>query len=443
MVQVLKLPAYRRLLLAYGLTLVAWAVVEVALAILVYRRTGSALGASAFFLSAQFVPAFFAPSLVARLDRRSPRYVLSALYAIEAFLFVALAFLVGHVAVGFVLALAVVDGIVVLIVLSLTRTATVGATAPVGLLREGNALANTVSMATRMAGPALGGLIVATTSIRAGLLAGAGMVVLIALTLLSASGLPNAVADDSPPKGRLGGALRYVRGQPAIRALLSLQAIGLVFFTISIPVELVLAQRTFHAGAGGYGALLTTWGAGAIMGSGIFARWRSRSAATLISLGAGLLGLGFVVMAISPSIVVAAIGAAVGGAGNGVHAVAARTALQEHVQPAWMALVNSLNESLSQAFPGLGILLGGALAQVGDPRFAFAIAGGGSLIVAAGVSVLLRPGAGIIGPGSPAEAAPVAPLTFAAQQHTGFRPAFDETPAGPPGSKAIAGEASN
>jgi MFS family permease len=304
---------------------------------------------------------------------------------------------------------------------------------PTGLLREGNALANTVSMATRMAGPALGGLIVATASIRAALLTGAGMVILIALTLLTARGLPEAVPDDSPPKGRLAAALRYVRGQPAMRALLSLQAIGLVFFTMSIPVELVLAQHTLHAGAGGYGALLTTWGGGAVVGSGIFARLRNRTAGTLIALGALLLGLGFVVMAISPSIVIAGVGAAVGGAGNGVHAVAARTALQEQVKPAWMALVNSLNESLSQAFPGVGILLGGALTQVSDPRFAFGIAGGGSLIVAAAVSVLLRPGAGIIESGSPSDSPPLAPLTFAARQHAEFRPAFDESPAGPPG----------
>ncbi len=415
MAQVLKLPAYRRLLLAYGLTLVAWKVVEVALAILVYRRTGSALGAAAFFLCAQFVPAFFSPSLVARVDRRSPRQVLPALYVVESLLFLLLGLLVGHVAVGFVLALALVDGIVALVVLSLARAAGVGVTAPAGLLREGNALMNTVSSVTQLAGPALGGSLVALASVRVGLLVGAGMVVLIAFTLVTARGLPGAVPEDTPAKGRLGAALRYVRGQPGIRALLSLQAIALVFFTMSIPVELVLAQHTLHAGAGGYGALLTAWGAGAIVGSGIFARWRQRSSITLIALGAGLLGLGFIVMAISPSIAVAAAGAAVGGAGNGVHAVAARTALQEQVRPEWMALVIGLNESLSQAFPGVGILLGGALAQVGSPRFAFWLAGGGSLIIAAAVSILLRSGTGTIGAAPPTEPAPVGPLTFAAQ----------------------------
>ncbi len=418
MKQVLKLPTYRRLLVAYGLTLVAWAVVEVALAVLVYQRTGSAIGAAGFFLCAQFAPAFFSPAAVARLDRRPARRVLPALYVIEAALFVALALLAGRVPVGFVLALAFVDGIVVLTVLSLTRAATVAATGPPGLLREGNALANTVSMATRMAGPALGGLLVAAASVRVGLLVGAGMVVLIGVTLLTVQVVSPAVPEDSPEKGRLGAALRYVRGQPSIRALLALQTIGLMFFTMSIPVELVLAQHTLHAGPGGYGGLLTAWGGGAIGGSLIFARWRRRSAAMLISLGAGLLGLGFVVMAVSPSIAIAAVGAAVGGAGNGVHAVATRTALQEQVKHDLMALVISLNESLSQAAPGVGIVLGGALAQVVDARFAFGVAGVGSLVVMAAVSILLRPGAGIIGAGPPSDPAPVGPLTFAGQRQS-------------------------
>jgi hypothetical protein len=258
------------------------------------------------------------------------------------------------------------------------------------------------------------------------------MVLLISLTLITARGLPESLPEDSPSKGRLVAALRYVRGHPAIRALLALQAIALVFFTMSIPVELVLAQHTFHAGAGGYGALLTAWGAGAIAGSVFFTRGRHRSAWFLIASGAGALGVGFLIMGVAPSLAVAAVGSAIGGAGNGIEAVAARTALQEQVKGEWMALVMSLNESIGQALPGVGILLGGALAQVGSPRFAFVVAGGGSLVIAAAVSILLRPGAGIIGAVPPPDSAPVGPLTFAGHQRSEFRPSYDETPAGPP-----------
>jgi MFS family permease len=416
MVQVLKLPAYRRLLLAYGLTEIAWTVVSVALAILVYHRTGSAIGAAAFFLCAQFVPAFFSPAVVARLDRRSPGGVLSMLYVLEAALFGLLAWLITRAGVGWVLAVALLDGIIALVVRSLARAATVGVTSPAGLLREGNALTNTVFSVSLVGGPALGGLLVAVGSVRTALLVSGGMVVLIAFTMATARGLPESVPEDSPSKGRLGAALRYVRDQPTIRTLVVLQAIGLVFFTMSIPVELVLAQRTLHAGAGGYGALLTSWGAGAIAGSLIFARWRRLNAWILIALGAGCLGGGFLVMGLAPSLIVAAVGSVIGGAGNGVHAVAARTALQEQVRPHWMALVMSLNESVYQAIPGVGILLGGAAAQLDGPRSAFVAAGVGSLVIAVAVAVLLRRSLGPVE--APANVAPVGPLTFAAQQET-------------------------
>jgi MFS family permease len=420
MAQVLKLPAYRRLLLAYALTEIAWTVVSVALAILVYHRTGSAIGAAAFFLCAQFVPAFFSPAVVARLDRRAPGPVLSALYVLEAALFGLLAWLVTRVGVGWVLALALLDGIIALVVRSLARAATVGVTSPARLLREGNALTNTVFSVCLVAGPALGGLLVATGSVRTALLVGCGLVVLISLSLVAAPGLPESVPEDSPSRGRLGAALRYVRGQPTVRVLLVLQAVGLVFFTMSIPVELVLAQHTLHAGAGGYGALLTSWGAGAIAGSLIFTRWRHLSPRILISLGAACLGGGFLIMGLAPSLIVAAVGSVIGGAGNGVHAVAARTALQEQVRPQWMALVMSLNESVYQAMPGVGILLGGAAAQLDGPRVAFVVAGAGSLVTAVVVSILLRPGTGVVAASAP-DSTPVAPLTFAAQERSEFR----------------------
>jgi predicted MFS family arabinose efflux permease len=414
--QVLSLSVYRRLLAAYGLTEIAWAVVSLALAVLVYRRTGSALGATAFFICAQFVPAFLSPALVARIDRLPPRRALSALYLLEAALFVFLAWVVGHLGVAFILAVALVDGVIALVVRSLARTATVGVTAPAGLLREGNALTNSVFSICLMAGPALGGVIVGIASVQAALLSASGIILLIALMLAVTQGFPAAVVDESPSEARLRAALRYARGQAIVRSLLALQAIGLVFFTMSIPVELVLAQRTLHAGAGGYGALLTTWGCGAIVGSVVFSRWRRRSAWALITLGAVALGAGFLIMAVSPTLVVAALGSVVAGSGNGVLPTAARTALQEHVSPQWMALMMSLNDSLWQAVPGLGILLGGAVAQLDGSRTALAVAGAGSLVIALAVAVLLRKALAQVVPPSAVADAPVAPLTFAAQR---------------------------
>jgi MFS family permease len=176
-------------------------------------------------------------------------------------------------------------------------------------------------------------------------------------------------------------ALTYVRTRPPIRDLMLLQAIAVLFFTISVPVEVVFAQHSLHAGAAGYGALLSAWGAGAVAGAAIYARWRGLPNRYLIVFGAGCLGVGFVVMAVAPTLAVAIVGGAIAGVGNGVESVAVRTALQEEVEDQWMALMMSLYEALFQSVPGAGIIIGGAITALGSPRAALGVAAAGSLAV--------------------------------------------------------------
>ena len=140
------------------------------------------------------------------------------------------------------------------------------------------------------------------------------------------------------------------------------------------------------------------------------ARWRALAPQTLISVGAGALGVGFLVMAISPSLAVALIGSAIAGCGNGVEAVAARTALQEHVEQKWMARLMSLNESMFQAVPGAGIVLGGLLAGLTTPRVALAVGAGGALLVTEAAWLLLAPS-------GPVGESPLAPPDAEAASH--------------------------
>jgi MFS family permease len=176
-----------------------------------------------------------------------------------------------------------------------------------------------------------------------------------------------------------------------IRTLLGLQSALLLFFTISIPVEVVYAEHTLHAGAAGYGVLISAWGGGAVAGSTVYARWRRLPARELIVLGSALLGAGFAVLAVAPSLAVAIIGSAIAGIGNGIEAVAVRTAVQEEVEPGWMALMMAFNESLGQLVPGGGILIGGLLAALATPRSALAVGAIGTLVLTAAAWVVLRP----------------------------------------------------
>jgi predicted MFS family arabinose efflux permease len=372
---VLRLGPFRRLLAAYTLNELAWSFGSLALALLIYRRTGSALGSTAFFLCTQFVPALVSPFTVSRIDQRHPRVILPLLYGLEAVLYLALAGLSSRLPVAVVLLVTTADGV----------------TAEAGLLREGNALANSLFSICFLAGPALGGVMVVAGGTKVALLVNAALFAVIAITLASSPGLPEPVPASGPGRGRLRAAFAHARQQPLVRSLLSVQSMLLLFFTISIPVEVVYAQHTLHAGAAGYGVLLSAWGGGAVFGSTIYARWRRLPARELIVLGGSFLAVGFVVMAAAPSIAVAIVGSVMAGAGNGVEAVAARTALQEQVEAEWMALMMSFNESLNQFVPGVGILLGGALATLASPRAALGVGGAGGVIVTCAAWILLRP----------------------------------------------------
>jgi hypothetical protein len=380
--QVLRIPTYRRLLAAYALNELAFMVGSVALALLVYGRTGSALEATAFFLFSQFAPALISPFWVARLEQLPPRVVLPALYGLEAVVFVVLAWVASDdFTVAIVLALALLDGVAAMTARALVRAETVAVTSAVGLLREGNAVANAAFSVCFMFGPGLGGALVAAAGTSAALLTNAALFALTGLTLATARGLPDAPDARTSSRGRVRAALTYAWRRPPIRGLLLLQATAVLFFTVSVPVEVVFAQHSLHAGAAGYGAILSAWGAGAVVGAAIFAKWHGRAARDLIVFGAGALGVGFVVMAAAPSLAVAIAGAAIAGIGNSVECVAVRTALQEEVEAGWMAMMMSLYEALFQSVPGAGILLGGAITALGSPRAALAVAGAGSLAI--------------------------------------------------------------
>ncbi len=381
--RVLKIPAFRRLLAAYTLNELAFMVGSLTLALLVYRRTGSAWGAAGFFLSAQFVPALISPLAVARLDGRPPRRVLPALYWFEAFVFFALAWVAMHFSLVLVLVLALIDGLAALTARALARAATVSVTSAAGLLREGNAVANAGFSVCFMLGPAIGGAVVAAGGTSTALIADGCLFGVIGLTLATATGLPKPAPTRAPAKGRVRAAIEYARERVVIRRLVLLQIFGVLFFTVSVPVEVVFAEHSLHAGSAGYGALLSAWGAGAVAGAAIYARWRELPSRSLIVIGAASLGIGFLVMAVAPTLVVAIIGAAFAGIGNGVEAVAARTALQEETEERWMALMMSFNEALFQSVPGAGIVIGGAITALGSPRAALAVAGAGSLAITA------------------------------------------------------------
>ncbi len=101
-------------------------------------------------------------------------------------------------------------------------------------------------------------------------------------------------------KGQLREGFRYVWGEPALRTpLLVMAAIGTLTYEFQITLPLV-AQYTFGAGAGGYGALTSAMGVGAVVG-GLIAANRGRPTRRLLGIAALVFGAMVLVASVMPT----------------------------------------------------------------------------------------------------------------------------------------------
>ena len=388
----LRLPGFPNLALAYFVNELGNWLGEIALAVLVYDATGSPLATAGLFCAMHFAPAFLSPGLVARVDRLPTRVILPALYAGEAAAFAALALLADNFSFAAVLALAVVDGSLASASRALTRASASAVLAPAKALREGNALLNVAFTIGSAGGPAIGGIVVASAGASTALVADAVSFLLVACLLLVARNLPNPEPDSEGVgwRERLRLGLAYVSDRPALRRLLGGQALAFIFFALVIPIEVVFAKETLDAGDSGYGALLSSWGAGMVVGSLLFASLRKIALPTLLFVSTLAIGVAYLGTSVSPTLVVACAASVVGGIGNGVQWIALVTAVQELTRAAYQARVLSLLEASASAMPGIGFLLGGSIAAIFEPRAAYAVAGFGVLAVLVAATRALR-----------------------------------------------------
>lgn len=387
----LRRPLFRRLATTYAINELGDWMGLIALSVLVYDETGSALATAALFIGTGFLPALLAPVLVARVELPSPRIALPLLYCAEAAAFAALAWLSLNFSLAGVIVVAAIDGALMLAARSLTRAVAASLLEPTGELRAGNAILNVAFTGGAAIGPALAGLVVAGFGVPTALLLDAVSFYAIAWILFTAGEMPRAEPEPGRMRDRVRAGLAYIREKPTLRRLLLAQGAAFVFFSAVIPVEVVFAKETLGAGDSGYGLMLASWGGGMVLGSVIFAAVRRASLAYLLLFSTLAVGVGYLGMAVSPTLAAACIASAVGGTGNGVQWVAAVSAVQELTVQGMQARVMSVLESIGSAAPGLGFALGGVTAALVDPRATFLIAGLGVFaIVAIAVPTLGR-----------------------------------------------------
>jgi MFS family permease len=377
----LRTPGFSPLLSSYTLNSIGDFVGLVALAVLVYDQTGDPLATTALFIAAEFLPAFAAPVLTARTDQLSLRKVLPAIYAGEAVCFGLLALLADSFSLPLVLALALIDGILMLTARGLSRGAVNFVLQPHGRLREGNGLLNVGFAIASVGGAALGGVLVSVAGVSAALAVDAASFAIIAVLLGFTRSLPASSPTREPILERTRDGLRYARRHSLVRLLLVGEALAIMFFTLIVPIEIVYAKETLGTDEAGYGILLSSWGAGVMLGSVVFLVVRRRSAAGLILLSSLAIGLAYLGMSVSRELWVACAFSVMGGVGNGIQWVSVMTALQELTPDDLQARMAGLLESIGSAMTGVGFLIGGIITAVFSPPTAFAVSGIGVIVL--------------------------------------------------------------
>ncbi len=287
---------FRRFFAGHAVSVIGTWMQRVAQDWLVLTLTGSgvALGIStAFQFGPILVLGLWGGTVVDRVDRRKLIMVTQAVQAVLAATLAVLA-LTGVVEVWMVYALALALGLTTVLDAP-ARHAFVGEMVPPGDYVNAQALNSTVHNAGRLIGPAIAGVLIATTSVGWAFVVNAVSfaAVLLGLWRMNSATLRSA-PPPSPRKGQARAGLRYVWNAPDLRVALLLVGVVALFgqnFRVVLPL---LAKSTFDSGPEVYGYLTAALGLGAILGA-LFSA--SRETATSWGLVMACLAFGAVNLA--------------------------------------------------------------------------------------------------------------------------------------------------
>jgi Transmembrane secretion effector len=274
---------------------------------------------------------------------------------------------------------------------SVSGTAIVPNVLPPDRLRGGLALNYGVSQLAGIVGPAIGGLLIAGTSLATTYAVDAGScVAMLAAVVVMSPQRPVHVEKHPPVLHSIAEGLRFVRGN---RALAGSFAIDLVAMTFGMPRALfaVLSLTVYHAGASGAGLMYSAVALGgtvAVLTSGWLVHVRRLG---LIVIGAVLAwGVGIALAGVVGSIGPALAFLAIAGAADGVSAVC-RTAINQSVTPDVLrGRMSAVYILVVTSGPRFGDLESGSVAGLTSARISV-LSGGLACVVGVGLIVLAFP----------------------------------------------------
>jgi hypothetical protein len=354
----------------------------IALSWLVLRLTGSAVDLAVLSICALGPMLLLGPWAGVLVDRADRRTMLIRTQILLLTLSLALAALTatGTIRLWSVFVLSLLTGMVGVVV---DLVGTSGVASAVGLNEV-------VINASRVLGPAVGGVLLATVGTPACFVVNAGSFLASLLVLLRdrkpAAGHVETAQRESRAI-RVG--LRYVAHAPAIRACVLLAAAAGMLFNLGVALP-VLTTRTLHLGGGGFALLMAVFGVGALPGAALAAA-TSAPGGRLVRLLATLTGVAVILVGYAPGIVTACIGMAVAGCVSIWFIAAANTlVLLDSVNSLRGRVMSVWNMALPGTLPLTGLITAWIDQTVGS-RAGFAASGVALLLtVAVGWTALGR-----------------------------------------------------
>ena len=382
----LKNSRFLRLWIGQGTSFLGDAVSMVALVVLVVQVTGSA-SAVGGALIVRLLPTLASPLAGVLADRLDRRLVLVASDLARAGLVVGLVFATN---------LATIYALVFL--LGLARTLfnpTVRAAFPSvvggGDLTRANALVGGTFSLSETAGPALGGVLVATVGVDAAF-------VLDAATYLISAGMFSLISLPRPEREEeeagfgedLRSGFAYLGRSRVPLAIVLGAFLTVLTINITIPAEIFLAKRTFDAGNAGYGLLVGLYGGGMVLGSALMVALGDRvRLLPIYFFGVFAMALALLGTGLSPTFGLALGALVVAGVANGTENVATDTILQKRVPEAFLGRIFSVRFLGFSVGEILAYGMGGAIVDASGAQFTYLLAGAATAVAGLFILVIL------------------------------------------------------
>jgi MFS family permease len=380
----LKNARFVRLWIGQGTSFLGDAVSMVALVVLVVQVTGtaSAVGGA---LIARLLPTLASPLAGVLADRLDRRLVLVASDLARAVLVLGLVF-ARDLATIYVLIFFM--GLARTIFNPAVRAAFPGVVGA-GDLTRANALIGGTFSVSETAGPALGGLLVATVGVEAAFVLDS-VTYLISAALLSLIPLPRPQRDEE--EAGFGEDLRsgfaYLARSRVPLAIVLGAFLTVLTVNITIPAEVFLAKRTFDAGNAGFGLLVGLYGGGMVLGSALMVALGNRvRLLPFYFCGVFAMALALIGTGLAPTFGLALGALAIVGVANGTENVTTDTILQKRVPDAFLGRVFSVRFLGFSVGEILAYGIGGAIVDASGARFTYLLAGAAT--AAAGLIILV------------------------------------------------------